>query len=52
MHIRIVKLATETVWVSEYNNNAIFHNYIRQHEGLNGRKPSEACSIAIVENDK
>jgi putative transposase len=34
------------------NSNAIFHNYIRQHEGLDGRTPFEACGIAIVENDK
>lgn len=25
----------------------IFHNYIREHEGLNGRTPSEACGIKV-----
>ena len=31
-----------TVLVTECNSNAIFHNYIRQHEGLDGRTHSEA----------
>lgn len=30
----------------------IFHNYIREHEGLNGQTPSEACGIAIQGNNK
>jgi transposase-like protein len=25
----------------------LFHNYIREHEGLNGKTPSEACGILI-----
>jgi len=25
----------------------IFHNYIRDHEGLDGKTPSEACGIKI-----
>jgi len=25
----------------------IFHNYIRQHEGLNGKTPAEACGITV-----
>ena len=30
----------------------IFHNYIRQHEGLNGMTPSEACGIKIEGENK
>ena len=25
----------------------LFHNYIRPHEGLNGKTPAEACGINI-----
>jgi transposase-like protein len=30
----------------------IFHNYIRSHEGLNGKTPSEACGIKIEGQNK
>lgn len=30
----------------------IFHNYIRQHEGLSGKTPAEVCGITIKGNDK
>lgn len=30
----------------------IFHNYIRPHEGLDGKTPSEACGITIEGNNK
>jgi transposase-like protein len=30
----------------------IFHNYIREHEGLKGMTPSEACGIKIEGNNK
>jgi len=30
----------------------IFHNYIRTHEGLNGKTPSEACGIEITGENK
>lgn len=30
----------------------IFHNYIRPHEGLNGKTPSEACGIEIKGENK
>jgi transposase-like protein len=30
----------------------IFHNYIRPHEGLNGKTPSEACGITIEGENK
>jgi putative transposase len=30
----------------------IFHNYIRPHEGLNGKTPAEACGIEIKGKDK
>ena len=30
----------------------IFHNYIRPHEGLEGKTPSEACGIEIIGNNK
>jgi hypothetical protein len=25
----------------------IFHNYIREHEGLDGKTPAEACGIKV-----
>jgi len=30
----------------------IFHNYIRPHEGLNGKSPAEKCGIAVEGTDK
>jgi transposase-like protein len=30
----------------------LFHNYIRPHEGLDGKTPSEACGITIEGQDK
>jgi hypothetical protein len=30
----------------------IFHNYIRAHEGLNGKTPSEACGIKVEGKNK
>ena len=30
----------------------IYHNYIRPHEGLNGKTPAEACGIQIEGNNK
>jgi len=30
----------------------IFHNYIRPHEGLNGRTPSEACGVEVKGENK
>lgn len=30
----------------------IFHNYIREHEGLNGKTPAEACGIIIEGKNK
>ncbi len=30
----------------------IFHNYIRTHEGLNGKTPGEACGIKIDGKNK
>lgn len=30
----------------------IFHNYIRPHEGLDGKTPSEACGIHVKGNNK
>ena len=30
----------------------LFHNYIRPHEGLKGKTPSEACGITIKGNNK
>jgi hypothetical protein len=30
----------------------IFHNYIRPHEGLEGRTPSEACGIKVEGKNK
>jgi len=28
------------------------HNYIRTHEGLNGKTPSEMCGVTIEGNNK
>jgi putative transposase len=30
----------------------IYHNYIREHEGLNGKTPAEACGIKIEGKNK
>ena len=30
----------------------IFHNHIREHEGLNGKTPAEACGITIKGKNK
>jgi transposase-like protein len=30
----------------------IFHNYLRPHEGLNGKTPAEACGIKVEGQDK
>jgi len=30
----------------------IFHNYIRSHEGLDGKTPAEACGIEVKGNNK
>jgi hypothetical protein len=30
----------------------LFHNYIRPHEGLDGKTPSEACGITIEGKNK
>jgi len=30
----------------------LFHNYIRPHEGLNGKTPSEACGIKVEGKNK
>jgi hypothetical protein len=30
----------------------IFHNYIRTHEGLEGKTPAEACGIKIDGKNK
>ena len=30
----------------------IFHNYIREHEGLKGKTPSEACGIEVKGKNK
>ncbi len=30
----------------------IYHNYMRPHEGLNGKTPAEACGIKVEGNNK
>ncbi len=30
----------------------IYHNYIREHEGLNGKTPAEACGIEVKGDNK
>jgi hypothetical protein len=30
----------------------LFHNYIRPHEGLDGKTPAEACGITIESENK
>ena len=30
----------------------IYHNYIREHEGLDGKTPAEACGITIKGKNK
>ena len=41
--------AKETPILTGYQ---IFHNYIRPHESLDEKTPSEACGIAIQGNNK
>jgi hypothetical protein len=31
---------------------SIFHNYVRPHEGLDGKAPAEACGIKVEGQDK
>jgi transposase-like protein len=40
---------TDTPMVSGYQ---IFHNYIREHEGLDGKTPAEACGITVQGKNK
>jgi putative transposase len=40
---------TDTAILSGYQ---IFHNYIREHEGLEGKTPAEACGIQVKGNNK
>jgi hypothetical protein len=30
----------------------IYHNYLREHEGLKGKTPAEACGIEIMGENK
>ena len=30
----------------------IYHNFVREHEGLDGKTPAEACGITINGNNK
>ncbi len=30
----------------------VYHNYMRPHEGLNGKTPAEACGIKITGKNK
>jgi hypothetical protein len=30
----------------------LYHNFIREHQGLNGQTPAEACGITIEVNNK
>jgi hypothetical protein len=30
----------------------IYHNYLRPHEGLNGKTPAEACGIQVEGDNK
>ncbi len=40
---------TDTPILSGYQ---IFHNYIREHEGLDGKTPAEACGIEVEGQNK
>ncbi|HLN35033.1 MAG TPA: DDE-type integrase/transposase/recombinase [Nitrososphaeraceae archaeon] len=42
----------KTVHTSILKGYQIYHNYIREHEGLNGQTPAEKCAITIEGNDK
>lgn len=35
-----------------FDGYQIFHNYIREHMGLDGKTPVEACGIVVKGNDK
>lgn len=38
---------TDTLILNGYR---IFHNFIRNHEGLDGKTPAEACGIKVGDN--
>jgi len=40
---------TDTQILSGYQ---LYHNYIRPHEGLNGKTPAEVCGIKVEGNNK
>ena len=40
---------TDSVFFDGYQ---IYHNYIREHMGLNGKTPAQACGIEVKGNDK
>ncbi len=40
---------TDSVFFDGYQ---IYYNYIREHMGLNGKTPAQACGIEVKGNDK
>jgi putative transposase len=40
---------TDTLILKGYE---LFHNYIREHEGLDGKTPAEACGITVQGKNK
>jgi hypothetical protein len=39
-------------FLSSLNGMRVYHNYIRPHEGLNGKTPAEACGIELKGDNK
>jgi hypothetical protein len=40
---------TDTVILQGYQ---LYHNFIREHQGLNGQTPAEACGIEVKGKNK
>jgi len=40
------------MFTSSLKGYQIYHNYIREHAGLNGKTPAEACGITIKGKNK
>jgi len=47
-----LKLLQRNSWRIKLKGYRIYHNYIREHEGLDGKTPAEACGIKIEGKNK
>jgi len=47
-----LKLLQRNIWHIKLKGYQIYHNYIREHEGLNDKTPAEACGIKVEGKNK